>query len=582
MKPFIKSLKFPFSAAVVLTLIGIPLYFGGLIGGCGSNDDTSTDDDVNVSSVSDVPSLNISDYYDSTGASANTSAGVSSLLGFAGEEGGFCTEFCYLKQCLMETLRHSQEAELIMCVTKKGRAANPEFDFTDDSQFHYFNVTPPAWLAEGENDLVRVRMKQAGSTFTFQMCEPNESGVLALAQELIITDTSEGITGTLTRKFVHRDPEGRSKEDNSQGTVTINGTCTDPKSPDCVASFSNTINGLFGRGSINFNTTKNGDGFKNYTLGASFAMTCPECGSSELGVYADWTSPGIGCFKANDVGGTFPAIPATEVELPPLGCGADVQAAAFYCPNSNFDGEDFDVNFPVCPFIPAIAGATCPIDRNNEINCCRISGNSIADQSGVVVSTSTDEAVYNRVNTGTYPTLTSTVTFQIEWDCAMDNPADIDLTAGGIDWSDCQAIKDSLEAVNQDGGASCQENEIRQDGEKLGDGDGCTNDDQCPGTEVCVTPEGGGGKTFCAPPRTTCNVDSDCPAGDVCEFDFEDNANFCVKDFSCTDDSQCPPNVSCVDNECDFPDPGCNANADCTAKFGGGNCVNNMCQPPSP
>src|SRR3989338_5166290 len=101
MKPFIKSLKFPFSAAVVLTLIGIPLYFGGLIGGCGSNDD-ATDDNVNVSSVSDLPSLNISDYYDSTGASANTSAGVSSLLGFAGEGGGLCTEVCLLKQCLIE------------------------------------------------------------------------------------------------------------------------------------------------------------------------------------------------------------------------------------------------------------------------------------------------------------------------------------------------------------------------------------------------------------------------------------------------------------------------------------------------
>lgn len=575
-----------------------PLLLGGS-GGCGggaSGGDTG-DTGVTVSSIDEIPSLNIEDYVDTGSNSSGLMADLKGQTTTGNDV--FCTEFCYMKQMLLEAIRHSKEVEFFLCMSRKAKdVSGGVFDFPTGNGCNYFTVTPPegveregppgggppadepgggsstSRLEAGVGTDLRMRLCTDGTTHTFHMCEGGE-----LHQEIRITNNSDGSIGaTATNSFSFGDCDDR-------GQLEITSTCNveDFSNPDCAASFNAAFNGCFGSGAINFAVT--GGTSRRHTLEANFSNGgegATTFGSFELCTYGDWTAGANGCFKAES-SGSFPAIPAAEVSflsssenggMP--GCGDEVVNASSLCPNDNFDPESFNSAIPVCPFV-ATTEETCPLDFSN-VECCSISGATVSEQTGTQIDSSEEAAdLFTEVTNHACPEQASEVSFVEEWDCQAEGTfTDVDMSgATSADFEECAELFTDLAATSAE--SNCQQQSFSEGGESVAQSytssSECTSDSDCSGGQVCMTSNDGSGEGLCVTPPSSCTSDTDCvadcPEG-VTSCACESHpiyGNICVQEFSCTSDSQCPQGSTCNTGtgKCEFQQQsGCTDAPTCT------------------
>jgi Cys-rich repeat protein len=561
-----------FSLAAML--LALPFLFLSGAGGCGGGGTGGgggggTETGVTVDSVSDIPSLNIDDYYDTGSAASALKAQTT------GDEGGFCTEFCYLNQCLQETLRHSIEIEFFLCMSRKAKeATGGTFDFPAGNGCNFFEVTPPEIPAEfgGEGEgggppvalnlkkgklqtigalgLFQMRLCRNGDTVTFHMCEDG-----SLHQEISITNNTaeDSISATATNAFAFGECEDRG-----QMSITSNCEAAAFTSSECIASFNAKFNGCFGAGTINYSvtggTTRTNNLEANFSAGGEGADAF---GSFDVCVLGEWTGGANGCFKS-DASGSFPSFPAADFgflgDIP----GCETLAASNpvnLCPNDNFDpelcfdesGNYIPTNCP-CPFAAA-EGTTCPFSFA-DTQCCSISGATIEEQTGTIISDTEAGDLFTEIDAATCPEAESEVNFLDEWNCEPETSfVPIEFSDTTVDFSECFELFAALSDVSA--GDNCQQDAVEEgSGEIIGEieGSACTTDDECPEGEVC-DPAG-----FCFPPPPTCTTDADCLEGESCIFVPDLGGNVCVPTFVCESDFDCPPDATCNlgTGECEF------------------------------
>ena len=584
MKIFRFLLSILMISPVFLAGVGTGGCGGGGSGGGGGGTGTGADDGepgIAVDSVSDIPSLNISDYYD-TGSAGLTTALKAQTTSDTG--GGFCKEVCYLNQCLQETLRHSVEIEFFLCMSRKAKeASGGVFDFPD-SGCNFFEVTPPDFGSEFEGEgppavstvrkrklqldtpsLIQMRLCRSGDTVTFHMCEES-----TLQQEISITnDTAAGsISATATNSF----PFGEC-DDRGQMSITSNCEASAFSSPECIASFDAKFNGCFGSGTINYGvtggTTRTNNLEANFDAGGTGA---DEFGSFSVCVLGEWTGGANGCFKADSTG-SFPAFSAAEI--PFLGDipGCETLAAGSptnLCPNDNFDPElcfdtsgNYDPTNCSCPFAEA-TGETCAFSFA-DTQCCAISGATIAEQGGTIISDDAAGDLFTEIDSAVCPEPETEVNFLDEWDCLPEGSfTDVDLFSSDVDFSECFALFEEL--FNSEAGNNCEQEDAQEGGGDItGAIEGstpCTSDIDCPTGQQCHIFEGDP-NGICVEPPPSCTTDDDCVAGCpegetcTCEFFPDLGANTCVIAFTCASSEECPPGATCNSStsQCEFTGP---------------------------
>lgn len=557
-----RKVLFAFCAMGLLTmgtLLGGAAGCGGGGSGAAATGDSGGSSDgvapgVTVDSASDIPSLNIADYYD-LGASASQSALVAKNKHAVGES---CKEFCYQRQCLVETIRHSKEAELVTCMIKAVPEATDGAVDLPDSGCIYISMIPPDFLSSEDDTTAKIRLCKNGTSITFHRCDGG-----SLVQELLLTDSGTGtVTGTSTNVFGFQGSDGdEGCEDRSQMTISSNCSVANFTDPDCLANFNGKFSGCFGSGTINFSVTGGASGDRNYTLESNFTAGGEgedQFGSFSFCGFADWTAGGNGCFKADSLG-TFPAIPTSEVtflsELEP--CSAVVSSnPSFLCPNDAFDPEEFEEAFAICPFRPA-SGSTCPFDFENT-DCCSISGDTIATQRGTRIDSSTVSSLFTSVSNHACPEQSSTINFSDSWTCTPESGASFtELDLSVVDqslFSECAEIFADLDSPPS-GEDNCEEQGLEEEADNLNDleeaSTACTSDSNCATGEICASD---GSTGICVDAPTSCTSDSDCGTGENCINQPEIGGTVCVPTFACEDDFACPLGQSCneTSGECEF------------------------------
>lgn len=554
-------------------------------GGGGSSDDTG----VAVDSVSDIPSLNISDYYDT----GSDSAGLMSAFKAQTESsGGFCKEFCYNKQCLMETLRHSIQIEFNLCMLRKAKEASGGiFDFPT-SGCAEFSVIPPEMEGEGPGgegpssgeeptseggppegeppSAVKAKTIEADappSDFIVRLCTDGDTKKVHLCDggelhdELIITN--DAASGSINAMVTNRFSFGEDCTDAGQMNITSNCGVDAFSNSECVANFDATFNGCFGAGTINFAVT--GGDTRSYDLEASFAAGGAgedEFGSFSADVKALWDAGGTGSFKSEGSGG-FPGIPASEVPVSEIrGCETLASSgASVLCPNDNFDPETYDTAVPVCPFKEA-SGSTCSFDFA-DVQCCTISGGTLAEQEGTLADDAVCGAQFTTVSDFPFPAQSTEVNFVDEYDCDPDStPTSVDIADTAVDFSECFELFAELETLSAESNCEEQgaEEGIEDINEEFAEGGTCTSNSDCASGEKCDI-FGGETEGFCVAPPPSCTSDADCVGQCffedeecVCAFLDDFGGKACVPVFTCESDDECPPDTTCnvTTGECLF------------------------------
>lgn len=558
----------------VLTILGIAAGLGGC--SCeAAPEEEIVQAGLSISRVSAIPRF--SGYVNPISIKGVIPEPPNWKLESTGGDGTFCSEFCYLKQGILEAVRQNQEIDFLACLARKTNEANTEFDIPDPIDgCNYYEVTPPTLEgSEGGEvpSVMRIRLCKDGSTVKIHLCDGT-----TLEQEMIFVNNSseESVTGSLFKTFDR--PDGC--QDRSKIAFTANCDPDAFENSACQATLQGTYCGCYGDGSIDYRVTGGEapviDIETNFAAGGLGAITSGDFDFCSIG---DWTEAG-GCFKS-EASGSYPAIPAAEVPLSEIeGCGDLAGETGDLCPNSDFDPDAIDPVYPICPF-EATADDSCALLFDNT-SCCSVSGASIEELAGEKVDSSSFSSVLEEVSGRACPDAGNcdTITFEDAWDCepeAGKTFTTIDLgTASGVDFSECETL---LSDVNNFAAEeNCGEQTADEGGEAITQEidllTSCVTGADCTeaGTVCHIIDDEG----ICVTEPASCDPSSStCDTSDTCAYDPEFGHATCVPtifcEAGCTAGEPCRVDTGlCESIECDpsaddcatklWPSYTCNAN----------------------
>lgn len=457
------------------TIFFMCLFIVSLIGACGGggDDSTATTSGVTVSTLKDIPEADVTNYLEESASSS-----LSYLT--ERETGAKWVEFCYMEQCLAETIRHAKEFDFFTCMMKAG--VDDGIDIPASGETKYFEIIPPPFGEEGaqqalvapsgssnansskaraasidtENFLVRLRLTKSGEdSIKLAMCEPDETGTYQQVEEFTIDNSSDQFTGEIrfNWNFGLEDEKGYMKLQTSCPSAESfrSGACTDP------VILQNSFDGSFGVGGIDFQAlTAN-----TYTLVYDFA------GQDDLGGGGSFEVDGkgkIGATKGciqNQASGGFPAVPPGEVQwmLNIPGCASVVSNATNgYCFKEPEDEENIDFS-AYCPMEPAPSTGLCSFsDSEARLECGNVTAGSIGKREGTIADTS--DGSFDQLLTdldSLESTASRDTSFQDPWDCEADSSgfSEIDMSTSAAAIA-CEEIFTELDGFD-DGGESCDE-----------------------------------------------------------------------------------------------------------------------------
>lgn len=558
MKPTIKR---TLAALFITTVIASPSFMGG-VGGCGGSKTNNATNNQNQAGLTIFSVRSVPSFSGFLNPSILVENGPTPILKTQTSPGSFCSEFCYLKQGLIETARQLKTIDLSVCVAQAVNRSDSTFDIPTAGCTYYDLVTD-------DGDLP-VRLCRDGNRVSIGTCSNG-----AMDEEYLFdNDTSQNsVSATLTRRYQNAD----GCEDNSRLSVSSNCAPEDFANGTCAVNIQGSFCGCYGNGIVNYGVTggtaPNIDVNSNFSAGGIGADTF---GTFDFCSIGNWSLGNSGCFKS-DASGSFPSIPAGEVPLAQLEGCESIVAANQVCPNEAFDPNTFDPAYPVCPFKDAPT-SSCSFAFNDS-GCCDISGNTLEDESGTTIDPNTVSSLFNTVSAASCPGAVDCngIVFDQTWDCNAplgQNFTVIDATSGALNLTECLAILNEIN--NFQVSDNCDEQTADQEtlySQSVYEGlASCTSDKDCTAGEIChitdpVTPAGS-----CVTAPTVCspqNGDADCTAGQVCAFDPTLGNARCVPESLCPSNctSGTPCNVStgaCESVACTFSVPN-----DCVNKLGG-------------
>jgi len=545
---FAALMMFAFSAAT----LGGPAGCGG----AGSNK-KSGQAGLTVFSISSIPTFR--HFFNPAILVEN---GPTPILKLQTAPGTFCSEFCYLKQGLLEAQRQIKTIDYSVCLAKAVQGSDAAFDIPANGCLYVNLVTGSGG--------VPVRLCRDGDQVSASTC----SGGAADAEYVFTNNPSaKSVSAVLTRRFQNAD----GCEDKSQ--LDFSGNCPPDQflNGDCRVAINGSFCGCYGSGQVNYGVTGGDspqiDVHSNFAAGGIGAATSGAFNFCSIG---NWALGNTGCFKSN-ADGSFPSIPASEVPVSQIEGCAGLTSATELCPNEKFDPNAFDPAYPVCPFKPG-TGGSCAFLFDNT-GCCDVSGDSLEAESATASDPSGASSIFDQVSSASCPGTVAcdSLAFVNEWDCKPPAGASfvtIDVNSSTFDFSACQAILDEINNFKVEN--NCSEQTASQDAgfvqSRFGALASCTQDKDCSAGEICSVTDVATPSGVCVTAPATCspqNGNADCGTGEVCAFDPDLGNARCVPDAICP--ASCSSGTPCNASTGDCQAVTCSPSVtnDCLNKLGG-------------
>lgn len=472
--------------------------------GCGGSSSTpaaTTASTASVESLSSIPTMDLSSYDSSEGASAditallNQSKSITKGLGEGLRDVGKSSRAgCEANMHKKEVFRMSQQAQLDRCYAEAMETAG--LITIPAGSYSIYSVTPPEMSAEekaamcanipAERDDERAECEEGGektmlmrigkfdNELRIDICS-NKRGAFALNNEATYTASGTQYVADVVRKGVRG---GNEEGGNFHVVVDLGttGTVTDgivTLGTDGLVNAAGEMVGGFGRGTITFERIGSDSSNKIYgTFIGGFTDPFSQTVTSFTGkAYSRFGgTANNGCAKFSFTGSppAIPVVDAIPFKIPAgqeeafvatLGAELGIPNLAItdkLCPNPNFDPEaENETDRPMT----LLVGTSCDEVTDTGVECFGIVNGSETGSFGEVIITqtftiiaNTASSYYDEVNAFNLATLAdppanaAAIAFIRNWDCA-GTATTVDFS--GVDRSTIETAMDKCKAIEE-------------------------------------------------------------------------------------------------------------------------------------